>query len=414
MQQHNSIFELNWEQDFPDNPILPSHASLIETDPLDSLVFTENILHRKNHHASKAIWLHTFDRYIYEYFCLAMQKNRGAKTEFALPCTANIDTKIASYFSSSKKRRKQLPVNLSTLVSVKEADIPASVSTKYISDKFALPAYLNCLCRSLITSKGATAQESSLFFDGLMYKEKEAPGIVPAFSMEDYIVHEMITGIGLSIEIASVLLEFEDPDLRKRAFSSFAESALPILVRSHLFFTRNTVARHYFQEIQLEENIRKYQWNRIVQPDVFGEQDWRFVTDKALLHTQILARDVTFRVYDRSDGHNSQEITQLYFSVPYDNIAVDNSQLSSALLHIEQLISKVHTPVNLLDYTKNPTHGLAVFCHPSHKNVDYYLDQLSRMDGNDTVKPPRCRSDADKVFSMVHKAVREAICSVQN
>ena len=55
MQQHNSIFELNWEQDFPVDPILPSHASLIETDPLDSLVFTENILHRKNHHAWVAL-----------------------------------------------------------------------------------------------------------------------------------------------------------------------------------------------------------------------------------------------------------------------------------------------------------------------------------------------------------------------
>ena len=69
---------------------------------------------------------------------------------------------------------------------------------------------------------------------------------MPAFDLEDYIAHELKTGISLSTEITAIVLEL-DEEIRDVVLNEFYQSALRDIVRFPFPFARIAAARNYFQ-----------------------------------------------------------------------------------------------------------------------------------------------------------------------
>lgn len=173
-----------------------------------------------------------------------------------------------------------------------------------------------------------------------------------------------------------------DKNLWKKAFDDFCKMALPQIVKSDMLFTRNSVARCFFQQIYLEQVICMYEWNGKEKYNWQLEDCWKKQISRALSHGEILR------------------------TLPYQP-AVPDDQIEDSMAHLWDLLSAMETPVNLAKYIKKPTHGLAVFCNPKHEYVSRFLEELGNLSaGNATrVLKPRER----KKFEMVHQAVKEAI-----
>lgn len=413
MQQHNSIFELNWELDFPENhhavfpPSKPvdeeekeypsilgeivtypqdrEFAFLIQADPQDLLQFSTPVHGAKKHHSTNLIWYQTLDRYIHQYYLLA--KKRDATQQAVIELPLDIAEKYKHNRNRMKETSKELPVEMAYLSLVTAGFHAKDKSTKYTTPRFTHATYLNMLYRHLWINKGAK-KKLSLYFDGVAFRDPVFNEIIPVFSIEDYIEHEYLTGISLSIEISAILMEFTDETLMMAALNSFCSEALPDIIRSPMIFTRNTVARQFFQQILFETSIQKYRWKEHSKIRVSPAIDpaWHRLVQRATIHSRVL------RTYQQ----------------PFEIV---DSQIELALTHVENLLSIVKIPVNLPEYVNNPTYGLAPFCHPKHNNVDVFLKKLSAFSKSDagTKDLPRSRFYGSDIFVMVNERVKKAL-----
>lgn len=232
--------------------------------------------------------------------------------------------------------------------------------------------------------------QDSLFYDGLIFRMEDFPDFDIKFNLEDYVMHEYFTGLSLSIEISAILLEFENEALRNRAFLEFRDKMLPEIVRCPYLFTRNSVARLFFQQILLECENRAYQWNAPRISKTFSGAEWDNLIQRATKCKSMLG------------------------SMP--SAIVKNCELNDAIAHLESLIVQVQAPVNVFEYVQNASHGLALFCHSEHKYVDFFQNELKNetkeIKKDKTIDYSNVRVSGSKehrIFQNVHRCVRYAI-----
>lgn len=388
-----SIFDFDWGKDILESPeppnVVVSDRPYVQADPTDMLQFLEAVSGSKIHYVHKGIWQNTLDRYLEHYYRLVRKKEAGQRQNPELPKI--LETKMTSYFDTAEGRKKPIPPVVRHTVCMSREVLENWRAQDHVVIPNAGKAYLNYACRWLFTKDGAPLQPWSLFYDGLLLRvknkkaEKPEPiTLVRDFSLCDYLDHEMLTGISLSIEITAVLLEFFDIPLRERALDAFEEHALPTVVRSREPFARISAARNFFQQILMECNTAYYHWRSSIRTGEIPDAEWEGMVSQAVRHVDLLKR------------------RRLRLDVP-------ERDTDRAIAHIEGLLSKVVSPVNLPEYVKNPEHGLAAFCNPKHPNTGYFLRELKKKDAMQITEIPRCRRKEHELFRDVHARVKRAI-----
>lgn len=360
--------------------------ALAQADPGDIFFYSENrkTLSVNPHYY---IWKNTFDSYINAYIHLLYQIRNNPTESFGreIVFPETIEEKYTAYLNTTHKRKKTLSIDPPHC---KATENNSSEGTYvFLFPQVGTAAYANQFCRSLYTPPNATTKTLYPQYDGTLFPHKKA---AYHFEFEDYYYHELLTGISLSIEIASVLMEckikFNEPDIWNKAIRDFSKKALPTIVWSSCLYTRNSVARLFFQQIFMELTLQKYRW-----PASFSALDnadcWNDLIERASSSISIL---------EANDAY----------------IPVEDSRADDALAHIKDLFASVDKSWDLLSYALTPTRGLAAFCNEKHEHVTYYLSEINPDRYNDhrkNRKTDRYRGEKDIIFQTVHKEVRRAI-----
>lgn len=402
-----SIFDFDWGKDILESPkppeVIESFSPLeedrlvfgydrktytyVQADPRDKLRFLEPVAGTKEHYVNKQIWQNTLDRYLEHYYRLVKRK---AGTLYQTSEMHEVLTgRLERYYDAASDRQKPIPPVVKRTVFL-DKSIVDEQSRNYAMISHMGKAYLNQACRWLFT-KDKALHSTSLFYDGLPLRVKvkteegtKCIALVEDFSICDYMDHEMLTGISLSIEITAVLREFLDKSLQERALAAFEKTALPRVVKSRQLFTRISAARNFFQQFLMEQNTDYYRWTTSIRSDRISEEEWDAMVLRAGRHLDIL------------------ESRPMGLDVPEE-------ETDRAIAHLEHLLSKVEVPVNLPKYAKAPEHGLAAFCNRNHYKIASFLDDLKDKDAERITQIPRRRSEAHILFQRVRAMVKMAI-----
>lgn len=426
-ERSNPIFQLDWEYDLQhvQEPAayLPSDNykkyPLIQADPTDKLCFSKEILGKSEHRSNKMIWMSTLDRYLRQYYLLARQREENECNHILLQ-KIMVPHQVHEEYLDYLTRRNKYPICYDIkLFEQVTGKTPEDIKFVFYNiPRFAGGSYLNYICHAIYTRKNADDDRYSLFTDGLKFRLHGIGDFIPSFELVDYFEHEMTTGLSLSIEIASVLLEFKDDGLRNWAWNAFCEKVLPRIIHSQLFFTRNTVARHFFQQILMEEKRNDYRWY----PET-TRSDTNEVLNRALSHTELIWSE--YELIDCKSKDRNKKRGLLRGNIYANQIQVPVEQIDDALKHLWSLLSIVTQPFNLCYYGDNIANNtstnkcLAAFCNPQHKHVKKYLDDLNKCVNNwdameniekgEKYPMPRKRDKAHNIFRMVHSVVRKMI-----
>lgn len=394
MEDRNPILSFSWEKDIqnnlpdrfvahndeteilfqpPKNPMVAS-SLLIEADPKDYFEFYHSIAGMCKCRVTKELWRHTIDTYLFHYYQIAQERDKDS--DFQLFLTDKLYDAYDNYIANSDNSKKQFYVDMDYFRLVTEG----SKQSYFKTPKFTVATYLNILFRTLFCRAKSYKQQETVYYDGLLVRNVAARALLPKFSIEDYMEHEYQTGISLSIEIAAVLLEFQNKDLALKALDAFADSLLFQIVKSPLIFTRNAVARSFFQQILMELEIQRYRWSGNGDLWQFSDSEWKAVIKRAMMHCNVLAS-------------------------PIYTISIPIEQQQETLEHLQGLLAKLRKPVNIEEYVESPTYGLAAFCVPDHPNVNYFLEKLNYATKNEPFEIPRCQGYKAKLFAKVHQTV---------
>lgn len=398
MEDRNPILSFSWEKDiqnnFPDrfvahseeteilfrapkNPMIAS-TLFVEADPEDYFEFYDAIAGKSKYRVTKELWRFTTDTYLFHYYQVARQRDEDA--DFKLFLEDKLYGAYDNYIANSDNSKKRFYVDMDYFKLVTEG----SEQSYFKTPKFTVATYLNILFRTLFCRANSYNQQKTVYYDGLLVRNTEARALLPKFSIEDYIEHEYQTGISMSIEITAVLLEFQDKGLALKALDVFADNLLPRIVKSPLIFTRNAVARSFFQQVLMELEIQRYRWSENEVSPQFSDSEWNAVIERAMMHGSVL-------------------------TAPIYTIPIHKSQQQETLEHLKGLLSALKKPVNIVEYVENPIYGLAAFCVPKHPNVDYFLKKLKKASKDEPFEIPRCQGSKHDLFAKVHQTVLHAI-----
>lgn len=398
MEDKNPILCFGWEKDIqnnlpdrfvayseeteilfrlPKNPMIAS-SLFVQADPEDNFEFYDDIAGKRTYRVTKELWRYTLDTYLFHYYQVAQQRDEGS--DFKLFLEDKLYSAYDNYIANSDNSKKRFYVDIDYFKLVAEG----SEQSYFMTPKFTAATYLNILFRTLFCRANSHNQQKTVYYDGLLVRNTAARALLPKFSIEDYIEHEYQTGISLSIEITAVLLEFSEERIMEKAFDVFAEKILPQIVKSPLIYTRNAVARSFFQQILMELEIQRYRWSEIKNSLQFSDSEWEDVIKRAMMHCNVL-------------------------SSPVYTISIPREQQQRTLEYLHGLFAKLKKPVNLVKYVESPIYGLAAFCVPDHPNVNYFLEKLNYASKNESFVIPRCKSSKDKLFTKVHQSVLHMI-----
>lgn len=410
MEIENPVLLFNWTKDVLNTPV-PRRAILglkaaeiddaglahgidyepfmmVQADSHDVITIVDKNNAKKSYHMHPTMWMNTLDEYISQY-CRLMElleyKQHGLKwMDIILPDSVLI--KLNNQTKERTKKRKVLEIDIGYLKYAGKEKKSSVEENRFCTPQFGAALYLNYFCRSLCTHSNATKKKLSLQYDGQKFRLEDGFGFIPSFTLVDYYWHEAKTGISLSIEITAILLEVQAKnncdDLWEKAFEEFCTKALPTIAKSRMYFTRNSVARSFFQQIYLEQTISFFEWEGLEGANWKNLNYWENMIDRALIPCGILRR------------------YPYYPDIP-------DSELDISVAHLWELLKSVEMPINFAEYIERPTHGLAVFCNPKHENVSRFLNELGS--GVAIKKQDKLKPFERKKFAMVHKAVKAAI-----
>lgn len=419
MGNDNMFCSRNWDDDiksFPspiefitkplDDSVPPGYVSFSDSVFIDGMLVqmedTDRILlsgkngEQRTYQPYPYLWLHTIDEYIVWYCSLAGRYEAQQKSEewhyFTFPSVLANTFENQSSEEITSRKNLNMPAIKKHIISIAETGKISDTAT-HKTEKLGAGGYLNYVFRELSVRKNATTVRGSIAFDGLKYSVVETnsdPDLppsevqepIPSFTIVDYYMYELLTGISLSIEISAILLEMEqklnNQDLLKEAFSVFCKEALPLIVQSKWVFTRNSVARLFFLQIYWDELARKYRWNGHGISD--SNKKWRI--HKALSHCSILKIQPSLSDY------------------PDDKI-----QLS--LKHLHDLIYEMKEPINFSQCVNTTSRRIAIFCNPKHEYVSKYIIELEHYSSGN--KKSTLKPHERDIFKMVHTEVGKAL-----
>lgn len=410
MAWNNPILDFNWSRDIedtiipqlyqPDKNTRPAtylsdgtpwgvridHYLSVQSDPRDIIKLKSGVAEKQKYRAHALLWGNTLDKYICQYAYLMELLSTNVNDRIMVALSVKTVERILKHLEDEESgNAKKLEVETRYVHYHKNED--ATEGSCFSSPRIGSALYWEYFYRSLYTSPKATKLRLTLSYDGRRCSRKNAGDDLPVFCLEDYYWHEMASAISLTIEIAAILMEvyeaYQDKKFWDRVWQAFCEKALPAIVQSPLVFTRNTVARNFFQQILIEHTIHSYQLH----------DDYVYYWESASYWNELIE-------------HATEHIKHL--KLAYNPADIPTEQIATSCTHIMNLLSAVDAPVNIPKYIKNPRYGLALFCNPKHRYVDDYLHNLQ----NERTRPERHRGNAQNkyvVFGKVRAEVKAAI-----
>lgn len=260
--QYYASYKVYLPQEAPDTGCLSSfhYRYLIGSDPDDTLTLQIEGGIPETFRMHSTAWRWSLDYLLYRYLTLALREDGG--TTITLPVPDMILKRYDNYMNQSNARKKPLSIAPPAYLpkpSKRKHLVKQDGYTHFHVPHFGEPSYLNLFCHDIFTQPNNPEWLNNPRRDAIFYTNKNM-NTLPVFQLEDFIAHELKTGISLSTEITAIVLELDEA-IREVALEAFYTRALNDLIRIPFPFTRNTAARNFFQQISSEWAREKYTWS---------------------------------------------------------------------------------------------------------------------------------------------------------
>lgn len=418
---------------------------MVQSDPDDTLVFRAyDGDEPETFQMHSLAWLQSMDYLLCRQLTLALREDSCDTKTLLVP--AKVQERYHDYKHDSVVDRKTLSVPIPSYFpkpSLFEKLPKADGYIAYQVPPFLEPSRLNFFCHEIFTRPNNTKKIHDPRRDALPFSLKDM-GDLPIFQLEDYVAHELKSGISLSTEITAVVLEL-DETIREIALNAFFETALEDLVRFPFPFSRISTARNFFQQISSEWSREKYRWstqstkgresdiladtfrhakkhvNCLYNAPIYSSEKERFqispgpdeleailLTEKAQMEDPALPRKYRI-MHDPVSG--KIESMHEYFTpfLPEFPVTKDPEQMDTYMEYINAYLQWIRAP---LDWStlkgKFPEH-LAVFTNPQHKHIPLLLNYIKTQkmykifNGNAL---PCSGTEAKQLYIRIHERVR--------
>lgn len=447
-------------------------------------------------------WQWTIDAVLAEYMYLVTQSKEMQAIEVPL----EIQNARANYarLPVEDKKKKKLRIPYEKLRMIGKGNINCWLP------KYTGKAMLNLWCHDLCLDRRGTDIKTEIFFDGVRYvsgegkvykkekasgkekvtsddltrpeveaKQKWSPkGDILAFTLSDYIFHELATGISLSIEITAALMELH-PSIRGAALEAFFEKGLAEVTRSKLIYTRIAVARSFFHQLHLEWSkntlLAQHTYERSTEE---GEYSWEcpetgvgfedaldfarqelkilewsgtsVTLGDSVVHIKPVEEIQIMKAYNHALYKTDQDRagrgeavapwidtrdkdgTELLlhtrpFSVWHESAPKDDQVLEAMIRYYEGLVDMVEYPLNFSKWKEKSPLNLALFVQTKHDHVPIILDYLKNGDIRKGAVKEKYKKRNEKLvifkdsgatcikyFQKVHGRVQEACAAAIN
>lgn len=420
---------------------------LIGADPCDKITFQfkgEDAVTYQMHSAS---WLWSLDYLLHRYLTLALRDSDESTKILKVPL--GILDRFTTYKNAMSSRKKKLSVHASEHLKDLRHNTLLYESDGYLHCKvprFFEPCNLNRYCQELFVRPNNSTYLTSPGRDGVLFQAEELSAM-PAFELEDYIAHELKTGISLSTEITAIVLELDEA-IRDIVLNEFYESVLRDIVRFPFPFARIAAARNYFQQIISEWIRDKYSWNTmdtnnrtmLILSDSFQRarmhvdtllntplqpEALRFFTPAVQTEEElqkILQADNAWkndpsipRKYKITKHPHSEEIMRIdQYLQPYRPefpTTEDPAQMDIYMEQIKAYLRVVIFPLDWASIEKHPPSNLAIFTNRNHKHIPLllnYLETGKQLKNLEDDSFPTKASICIDLYHAIHEKVRSA------
>lgn len=418
---------------------------MVEADPDDTLTFRaydgddEEIIQM---HTSA--WLQSMDYLLCRRLTLALRED--CDRTIKLPVPSLVQERYHDYKKDPVKDRKNLTIPIPSYFpkpSSFEKMPKADGYVSYQAPPFLEPSRLNLFCHEIFTRPNNKNWLQDPRRDAIPF-QLDGMGSLPVFQLEDYVAHELKTGISLSTEITAVVLELNDA-IRDIALNVFFETALEDIVRFPFPFARISAARNFFQQIDSEWSREKYLWNpqgtqgreSEILADAFRRARKHvnslhtapiYVPDSGTFQMAIAPEELEpilriekeqmedptlsrrYRVIRDPQSGEVECVHQFLVSfLPIFPITKDPAQMDIYMEHIDAYLQCIRSPLDWSSLKDKTPEHLAVFTNPSHRHIPLLLHYIKtgtmfKLFEGDAL--PCVGKDAKNLFSAIHKKVR--------
>lgn len=418
---------------------------LIDADPNDKITFQfegEDAVTFQMHSAS---WLWSIDYLLHRYLTLALRGSEESTKMLKVPL--GILNRYSNYKNAMSSRKKELSSHASNYLKGLKSTILRYEADGYLQCKvprFFEPCNLNRYCQELFVRPDNNAYLNSPRRDGILFQDEELTAL-PAFELEDYVAHELRTGISLSTEITAIVLELDEA-IRDIVLNEFFKSSLRDIVRFPFPFARVAAARNYFQQIISEWTRDKYSWNTMdidkrtmsILSDYFPRARMHVDT---LLNTPLQPEALQFftpavqseeelqeilqaantqkndplipRKYKITKHPHSEEIMRIdqYLQpfLPEFPTTKDPAQMDIYMEQIKAYLRVVIFPLDWASIEEHRPDNLAIFTNRNHKHIPLllnYLETGKQIKNLEDDRFPTKASICIDLYHAIHQKVR--------
>ena len=417
---------------------------MVEFDPDDTLILCADDGNSKTFQMHSLAWLQSVDYLLWRQLTLALREDNGNTIMLRVPTW--VQERYQNDKHNSVAERKILSVPIPSYFPKPRIfkKLPkADGYVVYQAPPFLEPSHLNFFCHELFPRDNKTTWLSDPRRDATLFSLDDM-GDLPIFQLEDYVAHELKTGISLSTEIAAVVLELDEA-IREIALNKFFETALEDIVQFPFPFARISTARNFFQQISSEWSREKYLWNNQsakgreaeILADAFrrarkhvnslynapiymsekgdfqispnpDELEAILRMEKAQTEDPMLPRKYRITRDPTSGNINSVRQYMVPFLPEFPDTK-DPSQMDMYMEHIDAYLQSVRSPLDWSTIKGNPAEHLAVFTNPSHKHIPLLLNHIKTGNNRKHYKGdsfPCAGSEAKKLYVRIHERVR--------
>lgn len=418
---------------------------MVEADPDDILEFRaydgDNTEIFQMHSLA---WLQSVDYLLWRQLTLALREDNGDTIALRVPTM--VQERYHDYKRDNVDSRNKLSVSIPSYFpkpSLYEDLLKVDGYVSYQAPPFLEPSHLNFFCHDIFTQPNHTTWLSDPRRDALPFR-LYGMGKLPIFQLEDYVAHELKTGISLSTEITAVVLELDEA-IREIALNKFFETALEDIVQFPFPFARISTARNFFQQISSEWSREKYlstnqgskgskveiladafrrarkHVNSLYNAPIYLSEKGDFqispdpdeleavlCTEKAQMDDPMLPRKYRITRDPVSGSINSIHEYFVPFLPEFPDTK-DPAQMDVYMEHIDAYLQLIRSPLDWSTIKGKPAEHLAVFTNPSHKHIPLLLNYIKTGNNRKHYKGdsfPCTGAEAQKLYTRIHERVR--------
>ena len=399
-------------------PLIGDYNMPVEADPQDvlKLQFSDKSIVTKPMYCTA--WMRSLDYLLYRHMTLTLQKYSRKNITVLVP--PSLHKKCENYDDRSNGKKKHTFTFLPKYLSQPATHTKSINNYDYYVFQTSCcyePALLNLFAHEIFTRSDNQKWREDPRRDALIWTDKShGANAIANYGLESFIAHELLTGISLTTEITSALLEI-DENIREAAFKKFCKTALNDVVRLPFPFARASAARDYFFQINLDFATEKYRWRRNYS-DAWEQEVLERSSLIATRHIQLLEKtsftpERPYYFWD-SDASDSKIQQPYYFGPTYDMSfpkTNDPYQIDTYLHQIDTYLKAAISPLDWGRICDAPRGNLVVFTNPNHKYIPLlmrYLETgfLDKEYNGD--KLPMNFDEFKSLFKTVHNNIKKA------